>query len=463
MADRRAIVLNPAGYQEVLQTDDHLVVDAPAQFVETNFTENITATTADFSGQITLGFDPIESLQAVTLQYLETVATDLTLTAALPVEINSNVISVNDATVDNVGVVRFASDDEVKNNEAVQAAVRPDQLLFNLDNLQLFGTEPITVTTNAANVYQVGINQATNSSDGSIRIARDDEFVLHTSETLAVNPKQVAAALAAFPYATRTTAGKIRLATPSEATAGVADNVAVSPDQLNAKIASITITADLPLEVAGNEYGDVYNFTILPATTLAQGTVRYSTAAEFDAGTSTDTVVTPAQIKSRFDSLVINDATKTVKGIVMLANHSDVVAGTDDTKAITSAGLRYALDDPNYVLDGGTYAGAPTFTSYGYQWSGNTGTIDVNGEYFSMSYSGIIRDSFDYIDLNGKDIRNDGLPADNTSGTMWYSTDDGVSWVEVSGTFYRHYQWFSTTANVPSGVNPKITFTNPSV
>ena len=74
MADRRVTVLNPGGYQEVLQTADRLFVDSLSQFAQTAFTANISGVTADFSGQITIGEDPTLEDHAVTLGYLETVA-----------------------------------------------------------------------------------------------------------------------------------------------------------------------------------------------------------------------------------------------------------------------------------------------------------------------------------------------------------------------------------------------------
>ena len=142
MADRRVTVLNPGGYQEVLQSADRLFVDSVSQFAETTFTDSITATTADFSGQITLGLNPTQNNHAVTLGYLNTVEADLTLTADLPIEIINQVISIREATESTVGAVRFATDVEVTNNTDVDAAVKPDQLALILDDINISGSAP---------------------------------------------------------------------------------------------------------------------------------------------------------------------------------------------------------------------------------------------------------------------------------------------------------------------------------
>ena len=355
MADRRVTVLNPAGYQEVLQTADRLFVDSASQLAETEFTDNITAIKADFSEQITLGLNPTLAGHAVTLDYLNGIANGLELTAATPIEINNQVISILGATETAVGAMRFATDAEVIADAEVDAAVKPDQLAYVLDDLTISGTSPITVAENPSNTFEIDITYATNTADGSVRFATDAEATAGLAETFAVNPKQIKAAIDAIPYATNTVPGIVRFATSAEAQAGTVDNVSVTPAQIQAKIEEITVTGDLPIVVTRDSDSRGYHFTINEATTSAQGTVRYATDAEAVAGVSTDSAVTPKQLETRFSEIVINDATKTLKGIVMLAQHSEVAAGVEDTKAVTAAGIRYALDQPDYLLDGGTY------------------------------------------------------------------------------------------------------------
>ena len=136
MADRRVTVWNPAGYQEVLHTTDRLFVDSASQFAQTDFTQNITAITADFSEQITLGLNPTASDHAVTLGYLNGIADGLTLTGEAPIEINNQIISILAATDTAAGAVRFATDAEVINGTAVDAAVKPDQIELVTNSIQ---------------------------------------------------------------------------------------------------------------------------------------------------------------------------------------------------------------------------------------------------------------------------------------------------------------------------------------
>jgi len=355
MADRRVTVLNPGGYQEVLQTADRLFVDSLSQFAQTAFTANISGVTADFSGQITLGADPTLETHAVTLGYLETVAAGLTLTAAAPIQINDQEISILAATETALGAVRFATDAEVIAGTAVDAAVKPDQIGYALDDITIAGSAPITVTESPANTFDIDINYATDTTDGSVRFATDAEAALGLKTDVAITPAQITASIAAIPYATRSTPGIVRLATPQEAVDGVADNVAVTPDQLDAKVDEVDVTADLPLVVDADALAKDFHFSINNASQTLVGVLRFATNAEVTDGTSTDTAITPAQLDARLGGFVITDATTTNKGIVMLARDSDVAGGTESTKAVTASGMRYALDQPDYLLDAGTY------------------------------------------------------------------------------------------------------------
>ena len=73
------------------------------------------------------------------------------------------------------------------------------------------------------------------------------------------------------------------------------------------------------------------------------------------AGTSTNTVVTPAALETRLGGIQIVDGTTTTKGLVRLATNSEAIAGTESAAAVVPSSLRAALDDANYVLDGGSY------------------------------------------------------------------------------------------------------------
>ena len=55
------------------------------------------------------------------------------------------------------------------------------------------------------------------------------------------------------------------------------------------------------------------------------------------------TVYSAAKILELFAEIVV-DATKTVKGLVELATTTEVLAGTDDLRAVTPLGVKAATD-----------------------------------------------------------------------------------------------------------------------
>ena len=352
MADRRVTVLNPAGYQEVLQTTDRLFVDSSSQLSTTDFTGNVTAPSADFAGQITLGLNPTALDHAVTLGYLNDVEDALQITADLPIRIENQVISVDNATETSVGVMRFATDAEVDNNTDVDAAVRPGQLESILDDITITGISPILVTeTN--NAYEIDVTDATTSAVGVIKLATDLESDNGVNTTTAMSPKNVADRIAAIPDPTSVIRGLARFATGAEIAAGTSNSVAVTPAQLTNVVGDIVLTAHLPITIT--QTGTAFDFNINYATEASPGVIRIATNAQASAGTATDVAVTPAQLETRVEGLVIVDASTTEKGIIQLATNSEVTAGTNTAKAVTPASMRYALDQAGYVLDGGSY------------------------------------------------------------------------------------------------------------
>jgi hypothetical protein len=109
-----------------------------------------------------------------------------------------------------------------------------------------------TSAKGAASGY-VGLNASTKvdatylpdasaTAKGIIEIATDTEATTGTSETLAVNPKQLKASI---PGSASTTAkGLIEIATDDEATAGTSTSLCVTPKQLKAAIPTIPTTID---------------------------------------------------------------------------------------------------------------------------------------------------------------------------------------------------------------------------
>ena len=353
MADRRITVLNPDGYQEVLQTADRLFVDSVSQLAQTNFSGNISGTNGAFTGSLTVQAVPTEDKDVVTLDFIEDVIVDLTLSAALPITLTGKEIGINNATDALVGAVRFATDAEVNNRSAVDAAVKPDQLDAALDSIVVNGVAPIQITEDPTNTWTVEIDYATNATAGSIRIATDSEANAQVLETVAVNPKQLSDRIGQIPYATVSTPGLIKLASSSQITEGTNNDTAVTPAQLKQEVDTVDVTTQFPLGVI--QTGRTFDIDIAYATDTSRGVMRFCTSAELADGTSTDVALTPNDLETRLGGLEIVDGTTTNKGLVRFATNSETAAGTEADAANTPASLRYALDQPDYVLDGGTY------------------------------------------------------------------------------------------------------------
>ena len=174
-----------------------------------------------------------------------------------------------------------------------------------------------------------------------------------TSETVAVNPKQVKAAVDAIPYATSGVNGLVQFATGTEVTTGTSNTVAITPAQLKQEVDSVSASATLPITVT--ETNRNFAFDINYATQTAEGSVRFATAAELTAGTSGTVAISPANLETRLGGFQIVDGTTTVKGLVRFATNSETAAGTVAAAAVSPESMRYALDQAGYVLDGGSY------------------------------------------------------------------------------------------------------------
>ena len=258
MADRKVTVLNPAGYQEVLQTSDRLVVDSDAQFETADFNQNVSVTTADFGGNVTINGTPSANTDAVTVEFVENAIDDVELTAELPVFIDNQVIKINSGDTTDKGVVRFATNAEALAGSAVAAAVTPDQMVYALNGVVISGTSPIQVTESSDNNFDITVDYATNSSNGVVQFATDTEAATGLLENVSVNPLQVKTAIDQIPYATDSARGEIRIATSAELTAGVNNTTAVTPAQVAQVVGQVNVTANLPLTVAAT--GTVFDF-----------------------------------------------------------------------------------------------------------------------------------------------------------------------------------------------------------
>ena len=353
MANRRITVLNPTGYQEVLQSGDTLLVDSPSSFAASTFSANVTFTTAAFSGNITINGTPTASTDAATVAYANAAAAGVALTASAPLDITSQNITIDAATNSTVGSMRFATTAEVTGRSAVNAAVKPDQLTSILDDIVVDGNAPIVVTESTPNNFDISVNAGTSSFSGVVRYANDVQASAGTAEDVVVNPKQVKAAIDAIPYATSGVDGLIQISTSSEVIAGTNNTTAITPADLKQEVDTVGVTVNTPLTVT--ETNRVFDLDITYATDTAEGVVRLATGAELTAGTSTTVAITPANLETRLGGLDIVDGSTTVKGLVRFATDSETSAGTESDAAVTPVSLRYALDQATYSLDGGSY------------------------------------------------------------------------------------------------------------
>lgn len=353
MADRKLTVLNPNGYQELLQSSDRLVIASSSLLAATELNGALTGTTASFTGNVTINGTPSANTDAATVAVVNTAIAGVTLTASAPISINSQDIQISGATESAVGSMRFATNAECIANSAVDAAVKPNQLAYILDDLTVAGTSPVTVSESPVNTFTIGVNSTTTTTEGIVRLSTTSEAAAGTVTTTAMTPKNVADAIAAIPDSSDTARGLVRLATGTEATTGTATTVAVTPAQLTAKVDTVDVTATAPISVS--QSGRVFTVSSSYATNSASGVIRIATSSELTAGTSTSVAITPALLETRLGGLSFSSADTTQEGLIELATNAEVATGTDTSRAVTPAGLRYALDQSDYLLDAGTY------------------------------------------------------------------------------------------------------------
>ena len=141
MANRKVTVLNPAGFQEVLQSEDTLTITAPSQLTSATFSGDVQGVDATFTGDVTLGNStPTDNLHAASKGYVDTEIADAKYTATLPVVVTNGDISINLATNSTVGSMRFATDAEASARTISDAAVVPSQLSTAFDTVVITET-----------------------------------------------------------------------------------------------------------------------------------------------------------------------------------------------------------------------------------------------------------------------------------------------------------------------------------
>ena len=185
----------------------------------------------------------------------------------------------------------------------------------------------------------IGIPDASTTVKGAVEFATDEEFTTGTSETLAVNPKQVTSAISAATSGAITADGAVTL---TNKTIDADDNTILDLTSANFKAGVIATT--------------------LAGTATAATTVLASEKAVVDAidGFIKLTDLTIAATSTNY--LEYNSATGEIGAKV------DTTVAENSTNLITSGAVKTAID--NAVVGGVTYQGT---------WSITTSTTDFSG------------------------------------------------------------------------------------
>jgi hypothetical protein len=169
MADRKVTVLNPLGFQEILQDIDTLKVGSYADYTNINGikTTTLESDTGTFTGDLTLDRLPTNTNHAANKQYVDSVvaAAEITLTATLPITITEDPdltfdFDINYATTTTDGSVRFATEAEMTAGTATDVAITPADLEERLGGLDIV--------------------DATTTIKGLSRFSTDDETIAGT-------------------------------------------------------------------------------------------------------------------------------------------------------------------------------------------------------------------------------------------------------------------------------------------
>lgn len=156
MADRKMTVLNPSGYQEVLQTADQLIVDSDS---------------VEFKASTEIGFFD-ETPRA------KYEATNQTLSA---------VIDEMRKALNAFGLTNITGDSNYTQDLA-------DLLDYISNPISITGSAPITVSeTN--NAYTIGISDASTTARGSALLATTAETIAGTDTVRSVTPDSLDGAL----------------------------------------------------------------------------------------------------------------------------------------------------------------------------------------------------------------------------------------------------------------------------
>ena len=194
--------------------------------------------------------------------------------------------------------------------------------------------------------------------------------------------------------------------------------------------------------IAEKEVKALLNTTDFQATEATNGTSKVATQPEVDTGVEDTKIVTSKKLKARLDSMLASIttnfvkltqlATETVAGIVKIATTSEVAAGVEDTKVVTSKKLKGLFADTNVNFGVNGYQKLPSGIILQWGWTAIPPIQNGVGSYVQQSvfFPIVFPNECRVVVLTGTaDSGDDGVEA------MW-----SVIGREKNGTTFRGYR-----------------------
>ena len=201
MADRKVTVLNPLGFQEVLQDGDTLKIGSYTDFTNLNGinTTTIVSATGKFTSDLTLEQTPTNKLHAANKEYVDTAVSnaEITLAATLPLTVTKAADSltytydINYATTTTDGSVKLASAAEMEAGTSTTSVIT----VKNLED-RLGGLDIVDGTTTVKGLTRFATDQETIDGilTGDDRVDEEGKTIESAGEA-AVSPASLRAAM----------------------------------------------------------------------------------------------------------------------------------------------------------------------------------------------------------------------------------------------------------------------------
>ena len=201
MADRKVTVLNPLGFQEILQDADTLKIGSKTDFTHLNgiTTTNIDSATGKFTSDLTLEKNPTNKLHAANKEYVDTAVSnaEITLAANLPLTVTKATDSltytydINYASTTSDGSVKLASAAEMAAGTSTTSVITVKDLEDRLGGLDI-----VDGTTTVKGLTRFATDQETIDGilNGNDRVDTEGDPIESAGEA-AVTPASLRAAM----------------------------------------------------------------------------------------------------------------------------------------------------------------------------------------------------------------------------------------------------------------------------